>query len=31
VGTLNPPGDKEVLLTFHGARAKKGGGWSTSP
>ena len=31
VGTLNPPGDKDVLLTFHGARAKKGGGWSTSP
>ena len=27
VGTLNPPGDKDVLLTFHGARAKKGGGW----
>jgi len=26
VGTLNPPGDKEVLSTFHGARAKKGGG-----
>ena len=24
VGTLNPPGDKEVGKTFHGARAKRG-------
>jgi len=24
VGSLNPPGDQEVLATFHGARAKRG-------
>jgi len=24
VGTLNPPGDREVLRTFHAARAKRG-------
>ena len=25
VGTLNPPGDKEVMCTFHGASAQRMG------